>query len=939
MRRDLVIVIDADTGKVVSGLDRSTKATRAYEREMRKLERQQARVDAAMTQVGRGMLVAGAAIAAGLGLAVKAAIDWESSWAGVLKTVDGTDEQMAALEKEIRGLTEVLPASHAEIAAVAEAAGQLGIQRENVAGFTKVMIDMGESTNLAATEAATALARMMNIMQTAPGDVDRLGSSIVALGNSSATTEAEIVEMALRLAGAGNQIGLSESDVLSYAAALSSVGIAAESGGTAVSRVFLKIEDAVRSGGDKLETFARTAGMTAEQFTAAYRDDAAAAISQFVAGLGKIQAQGGDVNAVLSELGLSEIRVSDALRRLSGSGDLLTRSLQTGSRAWQENTALTEEAERRYGTVEARLAIARNQVHDFAISMGQTFLPAVGAAADKTAALAGVIGGLPGPLRTMLAVLALVTAGLLLAGGAALVAVPKIHQFRQAMDQIAASGGRAAVAVGAFRSVSGGVASFLAGPWGIALGVAVTALTAYAVSQANARAKVKDLSTTLDEQTGAVTDNTRVWLANELANRKATGVFTVSGRELNDFTENLERANVGMDVAVDAALGEAEALDFLNQRLEAATRNEEELGKGIGLASSERGKARAAVKDQRRAIEEIIEVVQDEGGRVGDAQKLHELLNQARGEGADSARELTEQEQRLVGAFEVTADTAGDLAEGIKELDDALDALFVGLFDVEEAQDAAANAMRRLTEEAADNGAKLDGNGKAALSNRDNVRALIRSHLDVISTMAEAGAGADELTRETEKLRLKFVEQMRQAGFSEEAIERYAEAYDQIPSAVSTSISTPGLTAAERNARNLKVALDRIPRRVDIDIHQSITAPSGSGKVGFQHGGEVQGPPGVDRIPIWATNKEIIIRPGVAQMHREQLLALNRTGRWPVGPGGQMQSAAAAAVPGHFTASAVIDLGEGIRRRVDIEFDRHDRELDQMVTQGTGAAR
>jgi TP901 family phage tail tape measure protein len=886
MRRDLVIGVEADTGKTTEELEKAKRAASAYERELRKLERQQAKVDAAMTKVGRGMLVAGAAIAAGLGLAVKAAIDWESSWAGVLKTVDGTDEQMAALEKEIRGLTAVLPATHAEIAAVAEAAGQLGIQRENVAGFTKVMIDMGQSTNLAATDAATALARMMNIMATAPEDVDRLGSTIVDLGNKSATTEAEIVSMALRLAGAGNQIGLTEADVLSFAAALSSVGIPAQAGGTAVSRVFLEIDSAVRAGGDALDVFARTAGMTSEQFVRAYQQDAAGAIASFVTGLGRIQAEGGDVNAVLGQLGLTEIRVSDALRRLSGSGDLLTRSLKTGSQAWQENTALTEEAERRYGTVEARLAIARNQVQDFAISMGQTFLPAVGAAADKTAALAGVIGGLPGPLRTMLAVLALLTAGLLLAGGTALIAVPKIHQFRQAMDQIAASGGRAAVAVGAFRSVSGGVTSFLAGPWGIALGVAVTALSAYAVSQANARAKVKDLSTTLDDQTGAVTDNTRVWLANELANRKATGVFSVSGRELNDFTQNLERANVGMDVAVDAALGEAAALDFLNQRLEAAKRHEEELGEGIGLASSERGKARAAADSQRRAIEEIIEVVQDEGSKVGDAQKLHELLNQARGEGADSARELTEQEQRLVGAFEVTADTAGDLAEGIKELDEALDALFVGLFDVEEAQDAAANAMRRLTEEAAENGAKLDGNGEAALSNRDNVRALIRSHLDVISTMAEAGAGAEDLTTETEKLRRKFVEQMRQAGFSEEAIERYAEAYDQIPSAVSTSIRTPGLTAAERNARNLKFALDRIPRRVDIDIHQSITAPVGSQRVGFQHGGEVNGPEGADRVPAMLTNREFVVRQPVAQANRAALLALNQTGRWPVGGAG-----------------------------------------------------
>ena len=83
----------------------------------------------------RRLLVLVLASVGALGLAAKAAMDWESSWAGVQKTVDGSPQQMAALEAGLRGLARELPATHTEIAAVAEAAGQLGIETPNVLGL------------------------------------------------------------------------------------------------------------------------------------------------------------------------------------------------------------------------------------------------------------------------------------------------------------------------------------------------------------------------------------------------------------------------------------------------------------------------------------------------------------------------------------------------------------------------------------------------------------------------------------------------------------------------------------------------------------------------------------------------------------------------------------------------------------------------------------
>src|SRR5690606_16594977 len=143
-----------------------------------------------LDMIGNGATIMAGAITLAFGASVKAAVDWETAFAGVLKTVDGSPEQLARLEQGLRDMARELPASHAEIAAVAEAAGQLGIKVEDVEQFTRTMIDLGETTNLSADQAATALARFMNIMGTSTSEVDRLGSTIVELGNNAATTEA-----------------------------------------------------------------------------------------------------------------------------------------------------------------------------------------------------------------------------------------------------------------------------------------------------------------------------------------------------------------------------------------------------------------------------------------------------------------------------------------------------------------------------------------------------------------------------------------------------------------------------------------------------------------------------------------------------------------------------------------------------------------------------
>lgn len=338
-----------------------------------------------MTGLGNTMTVGVTApIVAGVGAVVKSAMSWESAFAGVKKTndevVDSTGNVVysyADLENGLRGLAAQLPASHQEIAGVAEAAGQLGIKSQDVVSFTKTMIDMGESTNLSAEDAASAIAKIANITGLTSDEYQRFGSSVVALGNNFATTESDIVSMANRLAASGTLAGLTNQEILGLATAMSSVGIEAEAGGTAMTQTLAAIESAVAAGGEDLQKFATVAGESAQEFADKWKNHPIEAIQDFIRGLGKLDEKGESATMVLDDMQLSGVRQSNMLKSLALAADTMTGAVDLSNRAWNENTALTNEASTRYETTESKLKMLKNQAVDMAIDFGGPFVDAL----------------------------------------------------------------------------------------------------------------------------------------------------------------------------------------------------------------------------------------------------------------------------------------------------------------------------------------------------------------------------------------------------------------------------------------------------------------------------------------------------------------------------------------------------------------------------------
>lgn len=735
--RTIRVRLQAEVASYIAGLKQAATATSEFGRNISGVGSARA---ADIEKVGRAALLMGGAVALGLGAAAKAAIDWESSWAGVTKTVEGTAAELSDLQDGLRAMARELPATHGEIAAVAEAAGALGIATPAVESFTRTMIDLGETTDLTADQAANAFARIANIMQTPQSEFERMGSTVVDLGNNLAATESEITEMALRIAGAGHQVGLAETDVLGFAGALASVGIEAEAGGSAISRVFIKIDQAVREGGEELETFATTAGMTAEQFTIAYRDDAAGAIVSFIEGLDRMSASGGNVFGVLDELELSEIRVRDALLRAAGAGDLFRESLELGSQAWEENSALAIEAEKRYETTAAQFEILRNQITDLGVDIGAQLLPIL---RDVGAGVSQLIAGfqaLPSSVQTGATAAAALAAGLLLTVGVVATLAPKIIAAKNALMTM----GVAAQFLGRNLTLMMGVA-----------GAALLVIGAIAYAMGESAQKARESEQRINGMALAMRDAADAaaglgnWLTDFLrATPGLTGVLAEAEVSVDQLRSALQGSDDDFAAFRDQIVGIAEDSGLSGIALDVVGGALDQLRTEAGLAETQAGDLNVVLGDSEGVGEAAAGGLDAAGGAASSAatdfEKLEDAIKaymdtlrastdplfgviNAQRRHADAQRNVTRSEQAVADAAQRLADlradpeaTARDIARAEQDVvdayiavEDAQLAVYDSAFDVEQAQadlsvamqtgglsaDDAAAALQRLVDQ------------------------------------------------------------------------------------------------------------------------------------------------------------------------------------------------------------------------------------------------
>lgn len=800
---------------------------------------------------GTALAAVGAGLTAASVGAGKAAMDWESAFAGVKKTVDDSAEGYAQLEGELRNLATTLPASHQEIAAVAEAAGQLGVKRDDIVGFTSTMVDLGETTNLTADEAATAIAQISNVMGTMDREgsegVERFGATLVELGNNGASTESEILEMAQRIAGAAKTVGASESDVLALSNTLASMGVRAEQGGGVATRVILKMSAAVDEGGESLESFAQVAGTSAEEFAAKFRSAPMEALDLVAQGIGRVNTEGGNVTATLQEMGIKGTEETQVMLALASAGDLLSESLRMGEEAWASNSALAEEAQKRYETAEARIRMAWNGIMDAAIDAGGAILPVVADIAEGVAGAADTFTSLPGAVKGGAGALTGLAGVAATAGGALLLLAPRAVETYDAFRRLAPEGSKAAGAIGKVGKAAGIASAALVG-FSVLKGWANDAAPATKGLEetANAMLRLKDAAngdfTSLDELFSSgdsirdLGDAIRYADPSDMDAHMESFGSTVLGLETPAARAREQFDTLGKTLATMDAESAAEQFRKLRDAAEA---------EGSTMLSTWEG-----VKEYMPAYAESVEAASNATGKAADEATLYGIAMghlpsymqpaQDATEGVATAAEDATESLGALGQVDAGSNVGG-IAEAMAVLSDesleledrlsgVLDALFrMGILE-QTAAEAAASFEAALDGVAAaveENGATLDITTEAGRNNQAALNDIADAGRGLVTSLAEAGASQGELRDALERTYVQAYNAATAMGATSEEAEilaRRAVGLNDMSVDIDTYLSDAALIAAEATGQ----AIEAIPGYKGVSVVVSDEGTTGT---------------------------------------------------------------------------------------------------------------
>lgn len=792
-----------------------------------------AKNDAAYKTLGTTATVAGAALLAGVGAAAKAAMDWESAFAGVRKTIDGTPEQISQIEGELRGMARTMASSHEEIAAVAEAAGQLGVATQDVSSFTRSMLMLGETTNMTADAAATSMAQFMNIMGSSPQIVGRLSATLVDLGNKGASTESQIMELSQRLAGAANQVGLTEAATMGFASAIASTGMNVEAGGTAMSKVFLKLQEAVEAGGEKLGLLSNVAGT---DFATAFKKDAAGATTSFVDGLGRMQASGESVSGVLADLGIKGQYERDTLMRLAGattaaggSMDLLRSNLENANSAFGDGSALINEYAQRASTADSKVKVAWNNIKDAAITAGAATLPAIKGIAEGVSGLAQAFASMPAGAQQSAVTIAAIA-------GAALLGVGGLIKLASTAAEVGGALRTLGIDTDGIKGKLGGV------PWGkVAAGAAIAVAGIAAVSaamQAYTDAAMRHVATTEQVSSSFV----------ELG-KSGTGLAAV--------TSQVDKMNAALGaMGLEQVNGIGGLFKALGDNARSGTTGIKELTDGFLGMRSQAGVLRDEVTKMDSALSGMVSggnltgaqvafrKLSDESVNAGESLEFTaghfplfksqlETTAQALDVGGLSAKEYADWMRGDVPpAITEAVNAGGDLVDGLtsqqKAMTETASAAKLAAAANEQMATSAANAaksaasvegsqlsmekaIRGAMEAAKANGKNLDITTEKGIANREALLGIATSTAAYVDQLGKTSASTETLQAAMQRGRDSYIQTAEAMKVPSDQAKIMADNAGLIPSEVATSVYTPGLPAAVTGIEGFVKTLFTVP--------------------------------------------------------------------------------------------------------------------------------
>ena len=338
--------------------------------------------------------------------ATTAYAEMEDTMANVRKYTGQSDEQVRQMNEDFQKMD--TRTSREQLNELAGSAGRLGKQsKKDIEDFVdaadKINVALGDDLGKGAVDKIGKLANVF-------GEEKRLGlkqamlstgSAINELAQSSSANAGYIVDFTADLAGVGRQAGMTQAQIMGLASALDQNMQEEATASTVFSQLITKMyQDPAK--------FANIAGIEVKKFTKMLKEDANAALLEFMQSM---QNKGGfaEMAPMFESMNLDGTRAVGVLSSVATHLDQVRAAQNTATKAYEAGTSVLNEFNTNNSTVNAELDKAKKKFHDLTIELGQKLMPVASMAVTSGSLLIKTLEGIMSFVVRFRSTLALLT--------------------------------------------------------------------------------------------------------------------------------------------------------------------------------------------------------------------------------------------------------------------------------------------------------------------------------------------------------------------------------------------------------------------------------------------------------------------------------------------------------------------------------------------------
>ncbi|ANP74544.1 phage tail tape measure protein [Cryobacterium arcticum] len=746
---------------------------KAAAQEVERLKRES---DDAAKTLGTAALGVGAAFAAVAALTVGTYAKFDEATSKTAAATMATKEQQDKLKASAieQGAASIYSAKEAADAQTELAKAGVSVN-DILGGGLKGSLALAAAGELAVARAAEIAATTLTVFGL-KGDQAGHVADLLAAGAGKAQGSVEDLSLGLGYVGVSfARLNIPLEDTVGTLALLAANGLLGEKAGTGLRSVISSLTSPVAKGAEAMKTYGINVFDAQGNFIGMQ-----GAAEQLKQGLG----------------GLDEQTRSAALGAIFGAeaasaAGILYKAGASGVKTWTDNVNdqgyAAEQAAKKTDNLTGDLERLGGSFDSILIKTGGQ---ANGVLRDMVQIITGLTdwyGSLDESAQGTALAIGVGTAAVLLFGGTALLAVPKIVEFR--------------TAIGALNTTMKGTAA-AAGLIGVAITAAVLVLGAFGAQQADAAARMQTLTDSLDENTGAFTKNTREAVISNLEKTGAAKTAKLLGISLGTLT--------------DAALGEGKAVKEVSGILAQHRAEAEKSGIQSGQLSN--------------SFNSVEAVIASTSGELADARVKWQEHKEAMAGSTGEADKATP-------AYVAVEDAVDGVVSSITDLAKELDALNGQHLDAREAARALEEAYDSFDQSLIDNGQTLDTTTEAGRANESALDDIAQAALDAGQAIVDSGGSYSDYKASLDGSRQALLDRIGDLGISGQAAQDLADKILKIPSEtewaayINTQDAEAKLAALRSAAWSVRDALS--PGRA------SGTAGNGLGVLAKADGGKV----------------------------------------------------------------------------------------------------